>query len=245
MAERNPKDTLRALESEAADSERALDDAVSRVTAMSREQRELELEEAGFDLDDVYGAADAFYERMLSAGEHPAAGEPVPVSDFAPSSGALPSSDEGASSEEEATDGRVVSLARARKVRRWTWALAAGFALVGTAVATVGGDAVVARFKVPQLGPSLPGGEVADHLPPAPVRRPPPLTRAELGDDERDHAQTLCDRAFWDNCRQALDRARELDPAGEAEERVKEMRVLINERPWEMSPKKGFVRRGQ
>lgn len=235
MAERTPLEILRALEREAADSERALDEAMARVLAMSPAQREREVADAGFDIDEIYADADAFYERMLAAEESPAAGQPVPASDFAPSSGALPSSDENDG------DAGVVPIARARRVRRWTWALAAGFALVATSVAALEGKAVVATFKGPELSPTLPGGELAEHLPPAPVRAPPPKTRAERAEEMRDNAEKICDLlALWDDCRQWLDRARELDPAGEEGERVKRLRWEIKVRPWEGNAKTGI-----
>lgn len=98
------------------------------------------------------------------------------------------------------------------------WLLAAAFALV-LAASIVSRSAVIAFFRGPLHEPS-----------PEPTPNPdaPPLTPAQQAEVVRTDAAKTCDQGQWLPCRDKLDRARDLDPAGDTAPRVQEMRSRIS-----------------
>lgn len=118
----------------------------------------------------------------------------------------------------ERARGKVVPLPAARRPSRLVWLMAAGFALLAGAVAATQGPAVVAWLK---------GG------PPEPIRpanEPPrPLSPHEIAEKARDAAEKACAEELWGRCIDRLDEAREIDPAGESEERVQKLRQDIHD----------------
>jgi hypothetical protein len=235
-----------AIERDLADeSDRVLDADARRILAMTPEERERELVEAGFDLDEVYAEANALYDKMLAldAQDAPLAGAPVAASDVAPSSGALATGDDLHP---------VIPIARARsaaatasphhtRTRRWPWALAACFLLLATAVAAFEADRITA-LRTPAPSPDAPQLELA---PAATVPRPrkPPVGpdglprhqpwelgergQLDLADSLRKDAAQLCESGQWDECRDFLDKARRLDPDGEGTDQVKRLRARV------------------
>jgi hypothetical protein len=101
-----------------------------------------------------------------------------------------------------------------RRVSPVLWLLAAAFALVlGAGIANR--DAVVAFFK----------GPARTHEPsPAPAREPTPAEEAEV---VRGDAERACAQSDWATCGANLDEAAKLDPAGESQPGVQQMRKRI------------------
>jgi len=101
-----------------------------------------------------------------------------------------------------------------RGVSPFVWLLAAAFAAV-LAAGIAKREAVIAFFKGP----------------PAPQHEPEPslAQRAELA---RVDAKKACDREQWDACGAKLDEAQNLDPAGELQPAVQEMRKSIDAHQW-------------
>jgi hypothetical protein len=96
-------------------------------------------------------------------------------------------------------------------IRRWprvAWLLAAALAVA--ILLALSGPAVVARFHDEQ-------GNTGEEAP-----RP---TRHEAAENLRDEAMDRCAQAAWSTCRDKLDEAARLDPAGESEPRVKKARA--------------------
>ena len=114
----------------------------------------------------------------------------------------------------------VVPLAptrRASRVPRLPWLVAAGFLLLLGGLAATEGGAIVAWLRqAPE--PILPDNE-----------KGPPPTPHELADKLRDEANAACDGKLWGLCGDKLDEATKLDPAGDSEPRVAQMRAAIIE----------------
>jgi hypothetical protein len=126
MAKRTPEEILQAIE------DAPLDDEAERVLAMTREERERELEAAGIDLDEVDAAADAVYQRLRGAADaRRSPREPV----WVPS----------------------IPAARARRWSPVGLAAAAAVALLVGALGVTRGPAVVAWLKgTPEpIGPAI------------------------------------------------------------------------------------------
>jgi hypothetical protein len=110
----------------------------------------------------------------------------------------------------------VVPIARARRWQRAAWlsAAAAAVLLVG-ALGVIEGPAVVAWLRG-TTEPILPDNEP-----------PRPQSPRELAERARDEADQACAARLLGTCRDKLDEARRLDPAGEAEERVQRLREVL------------------
>jgi hypothetical protein len=98
------------------------------------------------------------------------------------------------------------------------WLLAAAFALV-LAASIVSRSAVIAFFKGPLHEP---GPE------PTPNPESPQLTPVQQAEVARVDAAKTCDQGQWLSCRDKLDQARDLDPAGDTAPSVQEMRSRIS-----------------
>jgi hypothetical protein len=119
----------------------------------------------------------------------------------------------------EATEGaRVLALAARKRTFRIAMLAAAMFALVVAVMAIKGPAIVEALFKhgTERIGPD----NDWQLLRPS----PPPQMRAE---NLRDEAVAACDGWLWVRCRNKLDEAQKLDPAGESEPRVQAARQQI------------------
>ena len=115
----------------------------------------------------------------------------------------------------------VVSIRRSRIA----WLLVAALAIAAAFALTR--PAIVARFH-PNHGNSNPDDDQS-----------PRPTRHEAADLLRDEALDLCGKAAWVACKDKLDEAARLDPAGESEPRVQKARADIQsaERPGPNAPK--------
>jgi hypothetical protein len=116
----------------------------------------------------------------------------------------------------------VVSIRRSRIV----WLLVAALAVA--AVFALTRPEIVARFHSDH-----------DNTNPDDDQAPRP-TRHEAADLLRDEALDLCGKAAWVACKDKLDEAARLDPAGESEPRVQKARADIQSaaRPGPKSPDK-------
>jgi hypothetical protein len=115
-----------------------------------------------------------------------------------------------------AAEAPVVPIAHARRRHRSAWlAMAAAVVLLIGALGATEGGAIVAWFKAaPEL--IQPDNE-----------RPKPFTPRELAGKARDEAEQACASELWGLCGDKLDEASQLDPAGDSEARVKQLRQAI------------------
>jgi hypothetical protein len=58
-----------------------------------------------------------------------------------------------------------------------------------------------------------------------------PHGQLDLADSLRKDAAQFCETGQWDECRQFLDKAQRLDPAGEGSDPVKRLRARIDSAP--------------
>jgi len=113
----------------------------------------------------------------------------------------------------------VVPIARARRWQRAVWlAAAATVVLIFGAIGATVGPAIVAWWNRSKPEPIQPDNE-----------RPRPPSPRELAEKARDEADQACASSLWGLCRDKLDEASKLDPAGDSEERVKRMREAIRD----------------
>jgi hypothetical protein len=99
------------------------------------------------------------------------------------------------------------------------WLVAATFLLALMALAGAGVVAYLRRPHIEPIGPDK------DWVP-----RPPP---SEVAGKLRDEAIGACDEHLWGLCRDKLDEAKTIDPAGENEARVQSARKRI---AWALDP---------
>jgi hypothetical protein len=95
------------------------------------------------------------------------------------------------------------------------WLLAAALALGFVFIAVAEGAAIVAYFERPQITPDN--------------ERAPPPTPHELAEKLHDDAMGHCAVSSWASCKDKLDEAARLDPAGDSEPRVQRAREAIDE----------------
>jgi hypothetical protein len=117
---------------------------------------------------------------------------------------------------------RAKAPPQAEGKRRVVWAIAAAVAVLLGALTFAKGREILALFVEP----------------PAPIRpdieqspRPPDPRRRAKAEEMRDDAAASCSQGFLVPCESLLDDAKKLDPAGEDEPRVQEMRRQINGEP--------------
>jgi hypothetical protein len=101
-----------------------------------------------------------------------------------------------------------------QKPSRLAWLLAAALVLGALLIVVVKAPAIVAYFQGLQIGPDN--------------ERIPPPTPHELAEKLRDDAMGHCAQASWSTCKEKLDEAAKLDPAGESEPRVVQAREAID-----------------
>jgi hypothetical protein len=112
--------------------------------------------------------------------------------------------------------GHVLTRRRAR--RTWLTA-AAAVAAAASLVAITEGAAIVAWVRGPEkIGP--------DSVHPA----PPEPSPHEIAERKRDDAEKALGAELYGKCIQLLDEAREIDPAGDDEPRVRLLRATVKER---------------
>ncbi len=114
---------------------------------------------------------------------------------------------------------KVVAVGRPRRPTRLMWLMAAAFLLLVGGLAATQGPAIVAFFKGEKNEPIGPDNE-----------KPAQPTPREAAEKLRDEAIVACDGEMLGTCRDKLDQAKKLDPAGESEARVQEKRALIQSR---------------
>jgi hypothetical protein len=197
-----PAQTMRAIQEEAAQ------DAIDEIKAMSPSEVDASLREAGVDPDEAAQRAKAAIEAALAGARvEPARtyqAAPAPLLAVAEPPGppwgsppAVPAPTDGT------TNGapKVASLdaARVRRSRLGIWAVIAAAAATVGVLATGGGGGVSAP-------------------------RPPP---EELARKERAEAFAACERKDYAACERSLDEAKDDDPAGEDDARVKDARAAI------------------
>jgi hypothetical protein len=102
-----------------------------------------------------------------------------------------------------------------RRTPRLVWLLAAALALGVGLVAFAEGPAIIAYFERPQITPDN-------------ERTPAPMPH-ELAEKLRNDAVGHCAVASWASCKDKLDEAARLDPAGESEPDVQQLRARIDE----------------
>jgi Asp-tRNA(Asn)/Glu-tRNA(Gln) amidotransferase C subunit len=107
------------------------------------------------------------------------------------------------------------SETRRRAPRGLVWLLAAALALGVGLVAFAEGPAIIAYFERPQITPDN--------------ERTPAPTPHEVAEKLRDDAMGHCAVASWASCKDKLDEAARLDPAGESETSVQQLRARIDE----------------
>jgi hypothetical protein len=203
-----PEEILDAIE------ESEADDEAERILALSDDDLDRELQNAGFD-------PKAVRERGAELAARHGANRPLAIAPpaVAPPSAAPPSAAPPSAVPSLATPAprRPVSHVRARWV---VWSAAAALAVALAAVSATNYDAMMALFRRGDhrwdIGPDeagLPWNEVARH-------------QAEKLRDEADEA---CGLQLWARCSARLDDAKALDPAGESEERVQRWRQKIDD----------------
>jgi hypothetical protein len=113
--------------------------------------------------------------------------------------------------------------------RRRLLLAAAMLALVVVAFLAMGGGALIARFRTDEIGPD----NERD-----PRRRPSPQ---QIAAQTREQALAACNAERFTECEQKLDAARQLDPAGEDDPRVRAARQDIDDfkHPERKKPTKG------
>jgi hypothetical protein len=102
-----------------------------------------------------------------------------------------------------------------RRTPRLVWLLAAALALGVGLVAFAEGPAIMAYFERPQVTPDN--------------ERVPSPTPHELAEKLRNDAVGHCAVASWASCKDKLDEAARLDPAGDSEPGVQQLRASIDE----------------
>jgi hypothetical protein len=203
MAKRSPQQVLDAID--AWDEDDAIDAEMERVLARTPAERENDLRAAGVDVEAERVKARAWREKAaggdLPAGEAQRAAIAASPQTAVPRPGVI----EG---------GAAARGARERQSRGW-WrsrggmVVAAALAAAALLVLAWPHPAVVSHPRPQDDGQQ---GE------------PTPRDRAEA---LREKAYAACDRKAWAECKAALDEAQGLDPAGEADPRVKASREAI------------------
>ena len=109
--------------------------------------------------------------------------------------------------------GVPIAAAPVRRLPRMVWFAAAAALLLVAGIAAVKGPEIVAHFRAPSIRPD------DNYLP----EEPPSRVAARL----REEAQGLCEQGQVVPCEAKLDEARRVDPAGEADPRVMDLRQEI------------------
>jgi hypothetical protein len=220
---RDPSEVWKSLVEEAEE-----DAEMERILALSPEEVEAELRAAGFDPEEERGKANEFVAR-IKAGEDPAdiaRHEDAAVAPAPPlSAPAPPAAPPRAPSRPPREPGEA--------------ARAVVTALVPRAVATLEAAAIAACIAGAFLGAgALPATGVA-HAPdesPTSTGVEPSITAADI----RAEAYAKCDAQEWLDCLERLDEAREIDPAGDRDERVVRTRAFAEQRLDDMSHDAGW-----
>jgi hypothetical protein len=196
MTKRTAKEIWDALE------EATLDAEMESVLAMTPEERERELEEAGFDLEKVRAESDAFFETLqampTATAEPPTAlaVEPAPAPAAESVSAPVPAPP------------NVVPLTPRTRWFRPAAVISAGLAFA----ASVGVVVQLASSPLPVGSP------------------PPPRTPEQRALAIRRDATDECRREHWKDCLDGLDEARALDPKGDEVPEVQDLRKMAGER---------------
>jgi hypothetical protein len=201
MAKRSPEQILDAID--AWDQDDAIDAEMERVLALAPEERERELLAAGVDVEAERAKAREWREKA-AGGDRPAAPE-----ELQPEKIALAASPNAAQPPIAA-----LPRGRARLSRGW-WASRGG--MVAAAALAAAGLLVLARHEPPVGSGHHDDGQQHE------------LTSRDRAEALRQKAYAACDKRAWAECRALLDDAKGLDPAGEADSRVKKSRDAIRE----------------
>jgi hypothetical protein len=171
---------------------------IEAAASVSVEQAEAELKAAGFDVAAERAKASAFLDELGKPGSEQAAPEPEPPR-AAPAVG------------QQAPRARPVERAPGRSRPAVVWLAAAAVAVgVGSLVY------VATRPKEPEaIGPVPPESAAPDRS----------ASQAVTAEDWRRKAAVDCDAERWTACIADLDRARQLDPAGDDAPPVKATRA--------------------
>jgi hypothetical protein len=112
----------------------------------------------------------------------------------------------------------VVPRKPARRTRWAVWLAAATLGAVVVAFAAMNGPAIVTQFKAAD-----------DIRPDEGGLAPPSLVARRRAEELRNEAAEACERKLWGTCESRLDEANKLDPAGETQERVQQMRKRVDD----------------
>jgi hypothetical protein len=203
MTKRTAKEIWDALD------EATLDAEMESVLAMTPEERERELEEAGFDLEKVRAQSDAFFEKLQAMPT--AAAEPAIARAAEPT--LAPAAESVAAPAAESVPAPVPAPPNVVPLtRRTRWLRPA--AVIGAGLAFAASVGLVVQLASP----------------PPIVSAPRLPTSEERALAIRRDATSECQREHWKACLDGLDEARALDPKGDEAPEVRDLRKMAGER---------------
>jgi hypothetical protein len=193
------------LEGPPSDEETAAE--VARIAKLTPRELDRELEDGGFDLRQVEANAESLRQRLMGA----AAESPGVAADTATHSESPPR-----------TATAVDAIApRARPVRR------RGELFSSLAIAAVLLALAIGFALRPHRGPEVPIARPDFTSLPSPSATPSATPTEPVA--LRTRAAAACDSGAWTECRDLLDRAARLDPAGEGDPAIRAMRERVME----------------
>ncbi len=219
MAQLGPQAIWDVLEAQAREDDE-LDAAIDAVAAMSDAELDAELQRGGFDVAQLAGTARALREDAAGAAE--TAGDPETES--ASASASATASESGPETVAEAVE-QVAPAPRSERVRRRRPPTAVLWLAAAATAATVGAGLYAALHRAPDAVPEP--APPAPPSPPSPVPSPAPsMPGPDLVAARELRARAVDAFALGDapECLELLDRARELDPAGDTAPEVVALR---------------------
>jgi hypothetical protein len=194
-------------------------DEAARIEKLSDDELHAEMRREGMDPARVPSADEMLARVEARAARRAAVGSRVPESRrVAPATPFSPPEESNARRVAQAVPLEPVRLEPAPPrpmPRALVWLLAAAFALGFVFIGVAEGPAIVAYFERPRITP-----DNERYVPPTPH---------ELAEKLRDDAMGHCAVSSWASCKDKLDEAARLDPAGDSEPDVLRARAAIDE----------------
>jgi hypothetical protein len=193
-------------------------DEAARIEKLRDDELHAEMRREGMDPARVPSAEEMLARVEARAARRAAVGSRVPESRrVAPAMPFSPPEESGPTRVAQAVPFEPVRLAprTPRRAPRVVWLLAAALALGIVVIAVARAPAIIAYFRGPEITP-----DNERYVPPTPH---------ELAEKLRNDAMGHCAVASWASCKDKLDEAARLDPAGDSEPDVLRARAAIDE----------------